>query len=334
MPKLNYGLIYDFRNPEPWWRPWPALYESTLDHIEIAESLGFDEIWLTEHHFAEDGYLPSLLPVAAAIAIRSQRIRIGTNALLAALHHPLRVAEDAAVVDILSNGRLDLGLTLGFRDIEFKQYGLGADFMSRVERFKQVVHALQHAYSNTHTDQPVRPAPIQKPHPPIYLGANAKPALRALAPLGLPLILIGDKDRLDAYRDAQSASGLDPSTIGAPVQSLGMFLFVDEQRDTAWATVQAHARYAVEQDRYWAGKSGEIPAARLRRLGIVGTPAEVAEQIVQRVAGVNPQQVCFFAIPPGMAPDLAMKSLRLFTTEVRPMVDERLGNIDRESIGQ
>ena len=334
MSKLNYGLIYDFRNPEPWWRPWPELYESTLEHIELAESLGFDEIWLTEHHFAEDGYLPSLLPVAAAIATRSHRIRIGTNALLAALHHPIRVAEDAAVVDILSNGRLDLGLTLGFRDIEFRQYGLDADFISRVERLKQVVHTLQHAYSDTHIDQPVRPTPIQQPHPPIYLGANAKPALRALASLGLPLILIGDKDRLDVYRDAQLASDLDPSTIGAPVQSLGMFLFVDERRDTAWQTVQAHARYAVEQDRQWAGKIGEIPAARLRRLGMVGTPAEVAEQIVQRVTGVNPQQVCFFAIPPGMPPELATKSLRLFATEVRPMVDERLDNIDQEVTGQ
>lgn len=334
MPKLNYGLIYDFRNPEPWRRPWPELYENTLEHIETAERLGFDEIWLTEHHFAEDGYLPSLLPVAAAIATRCQRIRIGTNALLAALHHPLRVAEDAAVVDILSNGRLDLGLTLGFRDIEFEQYGLGTDFISRVERLQQVVHALQHAYRDTHSDQPVRPAPVQQPHPPIYLGAHAKPALRALAPLGMPLILIGNKDRLDVYRDAQSAAGLDPSIIGAPVQSLGMFLFVDERRGMAWQTVQAHARYAVKQDRQWAGKGGEIPAASIRRLGMVGTPAEVADQIVQRVAGVNPQQVCFFAIPPGMTLELATKSLRLFATEVRPMVNERLGNLDPEIIGR
>lgn len=325
--QLKYGLTYDFRNPIPWQRPWNDLYEDLLKQIEIAEELGFDQIWLTEHHFAEDGYLPSLFPVAAAIASRTQSLRIGTNALLAALHHPLRVAEDAAIVDILSNGRLDIGLTLGFRKIEFDHYGLDATLGGRIERLKRVVQALQQAYSGLDCDPPVCPPPIQKPHPPIYVGANTTRTLKALAPLGVPLLLIGSQDKLMEYQTAQIASGLDPSSIGAPVQSLGMFLYVAENRETAWETVKPHVRYVVEQDRIWAGKSAAVSDDELKRFGLVGDPEDIAEGIVQRVRDTRPQQVCFFANPPGMNPERVIDSLRLFATRVRNLVEARLHHI-------
>jgi alkanesulfonate monooxygenase SsuD/methylene tetrahydromethanopterin reductase-like flavin-dependent oxidoreductase (luciferase family) len=322
--RLQYGLIYDFRDPTTWRRPWDDLYEALLQQIEGVEELGFDEVWLTEHHFTEDGYLPSLFPLAAAIASRTQSIRIGTNALLAALHHPLRVAEDAAIVDILSCGRLDLGLTLGFRRVEFEQFGLDSDFSSRVARFKQVVRVLQQAYDSTNMDQPVCPPPIQKPHPPIYVGANALSALQALAPLGLPLLLIGGKDKLAFYAQAQCAAGLDTATIAAPVQSLGMFLYVGDDRETAWETARPYVRYVVEQDRLWSGKPAQVSEAELKRFGVVGAPQDVADTIVQRVQDIHPCQVCFFANPPGMAPQVATQSLRLFAEQVRPLVEARL----------
>jgi alkanesulfonate monooxygenase SsuD/methylene tetrahydromethanopterin reductase-like flavin-dependent oxidoreductase (luciferase family) len=322
---LKVGLIYDFRNPKPWRRPWDTLYEDLLSQIENTECLGFDEIWLTEHHFAEDGYLPSLFPVAAAIATRTRTLRIGTNALLATLHHPLRVAEDAAIVDILSRGRLDLGLTMGFRKVEFRQFDVEVDFNRRMARFKDVVHALRHAYGDTDLAQPVRPAPLQRPHPPIYVGAQAPSVLKALAPLGLPLILIGGADRLAIYRQAQSATGLDPSTIGAPIQSLGMFLYVAETREAAWDRVRPYARYAVEQDRIWSGKAAQqVTDDALKHFGLVGSPEDVANAIVQRVLESQPAQVCFFANPPGMPPELAMESLQLFATRVRPAVEAQL----------
>jgi alkanesulfonate monooxygenase SsuD/methylene tetrahydromethanopterin reductase-like flavin-dependent oxidoreductase (luciferase family) len=325
--RLKYGLIYDFRNPTPWRRPWDDLYEGLLQQIEAAERLGFDEIWLTEHHFTEDGYLPSLFPVAAAIASRTQSIRIGTNALLAALHHPLRVAEDAAIIDILSRGRVDLGLTLGFREVEFRQFGLDSDFGRRVERFKHVVRALRQAYDTAHLEQPVCPPPLQKPHPPIYVGANAPSALKALAPLGLPLLLIGGKDKLAVYSQAQRAAGLDPSAIGAPIQSLGMFLYVAKDRDTAWETARSHVRYVVEQDRLWSGRAPQVTEPELKRFGVVGAPDDVADTIVQQVRESHPAQVCFFANPPGMDPELATASLQLFATRVRPAVEARLPEI-------
>src|SRR4051812_43174143 len=121
---MRFGLWYDFRNPPGSGRPSRDLYRETLDQIVYAEELGFDDIWLSEHHFVPDGYLPSCLPMAAAIAGRTERVSIGTNILLPHFHHPIRLAEDCAVVDLLSSGRFILGVAVGYRLEEFGPFGI------------------------------------------------------------------------------------------------------------------------------------------------------------------------------------------------------------------
>ena len=111
---MKFGIIHDFRNPRQWRRPFPQFYQEILDQIVRAEELGYDNVWLAEHHFADDGYNPSPLTTAAAIAARTSRIRIGTYVLLMPFRHPVRVAEDATCVDIISNGRFDLGAGQGY----------------------------------------------------------------------------------------------------------------------------------------------------------------------------------------------------------------------------
>src|SRR5438034_8295207 len=105
-------------------RTFTQEYREALDLVRLAETLGFDSAWVSEHHGAGDGYLASLLPTLAAFAAATERIRLGTGVVLTPFHHPLRLAEDAAAVDLLSGGRLILGLGLAWRQEEFRMFGV------------------------------------------------------------------------------------------------------------------------------------------------------------------------------------------------------------------
>ena len=139
--KIRFGLWYDFRNPPEWRQASDRLYSETLDQIAWGESHGFDDVWLSEHHFIEDGYLPSILPVAAAIAARTKRIRIASGVLLMPFHNPVRLAEDIAVVDVISGGRFELGVGVGFKHEEFD--GFGVPFKERGARTNQSLEIIR-----------------------------------------------------------------------------------------------------------------------------------------------------------------------------------------------
>ena len=110
---LNVGLLFPFRNPPAWREPFADFYAEQLAQTRFAEELGYDEIWLAEHHFAGDGYSPAILPIASAIVAMTKQIPIGTYLVLLPLHNAVRIAENAATIDIISNGRFDLGVGQG-----------------------------------------------------------------------------------------------------------------------------------------------------------------------------------------------------------------------------
>jgi alkanesulfonate monooxygenase SsuD/methylene tetrahydromethanopterin reductase-like flavin-dependent oxidoreductase (luciferase family) len=142
---IRFGLWYDFRNPSQWRQSSERLYGEILDQIAWGETHGFDDVWLSEHHFIEDGYLPSILPVAAAIAARTKRIRIASGVLLMPFHNPVRLAEDMAVVDIISGGRFELGVGVGFKHEEFE--GFGVPFKERGARTNQSLEIIRRLLS-------------------------------------------------------------------------------------------------------------------------------------------------------------------------------------------
>ena len=118
-----YGIRFDLRNPKVAGTTMTERYRAAIEMVEWADRLGFLIVVLSEHHASEDGYLPSPLTMAAAMAARSQNIRIQIAAIVASFHDPLRLAEDVAVVDLISGGRLDLVVTNGYVGREFAMFG-------------------------------------------------------------------------------------------------------------------------------------------------------------------------------------------------------------------
>lgn len=202
------------------------LYKDTLENVKLAEDLGFYSAWLSEHHFMEDGYCSSPLAMAAAMAAVTSNIRIGTGALILPLHNPVRIAEDSATVDIISGGRFDLGVAIGYRKEEFE--GFNIPINQRPSRIEEGVEIITKSWADedfsyngkrfNFQDINVTPKPIQKPIP-IYIGAFEEPAIRRAGKLGYPL-LIGPgrttdmiKDTLNWFNDSASKAGHDPESI-------------------------------------------------------------------------------------------------------------------------
>lgn len=333
---MSFGVTYDFRNPVQGGRSFAQLYGETLDHLTAAEDLGFDTVWLTEHHFTADGYLPSLLPMAAAIAQRTSRIRIGTNVILLPLHHPLRVAEDGAVVDVLSNGRFVLGAAVGYRPMEFE--ALGVSVHQRGGRIREQLEIITQAWTQgsvsyqghyySYGNLPVSPRPVRQPRPPIYLGGSSRAALRRAAAQGDGLLVpgFGSRQEYDLYMAAVEACGKNPSD--ASYLATNIVMYVDHDHARAWEDVKQHILYQENVYAQWYIDAGypELVGRRLasspdelnRESYLVGAPAYVLERIARHRETVPFTHMSFWAILPGQEPAAARRSLELFAAEVLP----------------
>ena len=167
-----------------------TVYERALQRIEIMESSGYDAVWLAEHHFHSFSVCPSVHMMGLQVAARTQRLRIGTAVSLAAFYHPLRLAEEVALLDIFSGGRVNWGAGRGFDSTEFRAFGVTPE--ESAERFHESVEIVLKAWTNerlTHegryynfVDVEVLPKPRQKPHPPVWLAASSEEAIRRLRP--------------------------------------------------------------------------------------------------------------------------------------------------------
>jgi alkanesulfonate monooxygenase SsuD/methylene tetrahydromethanopterin reductase-like flavin-dependent oxidoreductase (luciferase family) len=186
----KFGVFYDFRNPAQWREPWDVRYRKVIEQIDWVEAEpAFDNVSVSEHHFTDDGYTPSVLTLAGAIAARTERVGIATNILQLPLHHPLRVAEDALTVDALSGGRFRLGVAVGYRELEFESFG--TSIRHRAARMDEALCILRKAFSGEafsfegkHWSIPeivVRPGPVREGGPEIWLGGTAPAALERAA---------------------------------------------------------------------------------------------------------------------------------------------------------
>jgi len=300
--------------------------------------MGFDTIWLTEHHFTDDGYLPSLMPMAAAIAQRTTRVRIGTDVLLLPLHHPLRVAEDGAVLDVLSNGRFALGVAVGYRPYEFEI--LGAPIHERGARIAEQLDIITQAWTTgavsiqgkhfVYDNVTVTPRPVQAPRPPIYAGGTSRAALRRAARQSDGLLVpgLGSREEYDIYMSEVEACGKDGAQASYLCTNIVMHL--DRDHNKAWNDVKQHILYQENVYAQWyldagypelVGRSlARSPDELNRDAYLVGSPAYVLERIARHREAVPYAHMSFWAILPGQAVAAAMRSLELFASEVLPVL--------------
>ena len=268
--QVNFGLWYDFRNPQlshiPQQPPRPSfetLYKESLEQIVWAEDLGFNSVWLTEHHFVDDGYTPSPLVLAAAIGQATKNMQIGTNLMLLPLADPVRIAEDAAALSILTGGRFDLGVGLGYRELEFDYFGRKVGH--RPSLMEEGVDILRQAWSGAPIKidgkryqidgLAVAPQPTQAPR--ILMGGMAEPAIARAARLGDGFLSTGGIGH-DVYVDALAAAGKQPQEGAIFAGHWGIFAD-DPEREAAH--MGEYALYQTNQYVRWGafGPPDQVP---------------------------------------------------------------------------
>lgn len=338
--RLNLGLMFSFRNPAAWRRPFVDVYRDELDLVTYAEELGFDTIWLTEHHFADDGYSPSIIPLAAAIAARTQRVRIGFNLLLLPLHNAIRVAEDIATLDVLSGGRIDVGLGQGYARHEFDGYGI--DRGERLRRFVEgldVLHGLwtedTFSYRGEHyviDGARLQPKPVQSPTPPLWIGATSLPGVRRAGRRGANLLGLTNPRLQLAYEEARSEAGYDLATAKALQLH---WVHVAATDDAAWDEAAPHFHHLLEVYAQWLDESND-PGNRVSNLSVppveelrssppvlyrpaFGSPETVAAQLNASMETVLSTHLAFGLLP-GMDSRTTRASIERIATQVAPLL--------------
>jgi len=329
------GVWYDFRNPARWRLPWPQLYAETLEQAVYAEELGFDSVWLSEHHFTDEGYLPCLPAVLGALAARTTRVRLGTAVLLAPLHHPLRLAEDLAVIDQLCAGRLDVGVAPGYKPEEFTVLGVpknerGARTDETIEILKLAWRGEPFSYAGRHftfDDVVVLPPPVQQPGPRLWVGGSSLVSARRAARHGagfMPDSGAGP-DVYGAYR-----AGL-PAEAGPARVATNRVLFAAQSRDKAWELCGGHLLYQFNMYRRWFSDAGDSdthgaeltdPAVLSPEHYFVGTPDDILAAIAASQQRLGYEELVFWARPPGMPAAQSTASLELIARHVLPALHE------------
>jgi hypothetical protein len=322
---LRLTFRFDMRNPGAR-VPGAALYGAMLDMCAWGDGLGFDEVYLCEHHGAPDGYLPAPIALGAAVAARTERIRIHLTALVVTLHQPLRIAEDLAVLDLVSNGRLTVTAGMGYRPHEFAM--MGVDDSRKLERYLQALATLKKAWGGEPFDYEgrrvrVTPRPVQPGGPPLLMGGSSEAAAERAARMGFGF-KPGFPPHYEVYRQALHRLGR-PVPPPYPDQQ-PVFLHVTEDPDRDWPVVGPCALYAARSYAEWSleRRGGttlfdrtltSLEDARRNPMFQVVTPG----QCLDFARSLAPHgELVFTPLIGGLDPALAWQSLGLFEREVLP----------------
>jgi alkanesulfonate monooxygenase SsuD/methylene tetrahydromethanopterin reductase-like flavin-dependent oxidoreductase (luciferase family) len=312
---------------------WTQIYDDLQEMVVAAERAGYESAWVTEHHFTGDGYLSACLPVLAACAARTNRIRLGTNVLLAPLHHPLRLVEDAAVVELISHGRLILGLGIGYRDEEFE--AIGVPKSRRVPLLEEIVATCRQAWSGEpfrFRGQELVCRPVPCGPPPIWLGAWVDDGIRRAGRLGDGYISPAGGSQALAHQvalvdeSAEAAGRPTPVPLAAPVS---VWLTDDGTLPAPLLEGAEHLRrnygewYSASSDLGGGREVGKLIRARPEATAgiMVGSPAKVLETLSPLVEQHGREREFHLVVRhlwPGMPIELGLEQMVRFNEEVAP----------------
>ncbi|MGO9889506.1 MAG: LLM class flavin-dependent oxidoreductase [Solirubrobacteraceae bacterium] len=325
-------------------RPLTHVYRQVIDEAVLGEELGFSSWLIAEHHFAEDRHNPSQFPLLAAAAVRTERIRLGTYVLLLALHNPIRVAEDAATVDILSNGRLLLAVGAGPMEGECAVFGIPPK--ERFGRTYEALEVIDRCFSGerfTHegryysfADVEMTTTPVQPGGPPIYMAAMGPQSLAKAGERGYNLASVLHTPLVHVYADAQTEAGRtrdDYRLMSGPVT-----VHIAPTRDQAWDEAERALHWWVT---FYRNRGFDMPLPPVKKMrntpgvGIfgqpfaVGTPDDVLAALERHKEADLDEMVIQFNHP-GMAADAVARSMRMFADELTPEV-KRWGRAGAET---
>lgn len=331
--KLSFGYLYDFRNPEPWRRPWSEVYQETLDIVAWTESVGFQGAWVPEHHGADDGYLSTPNLALAAMAARTSTIRLGAAVAIAPLYHPVRFAEECAVLDILSDGRIETALAIGYRRREYDMHG--AEFHRRgtcFDEFLHIVRALWAGETVTFTgrhytvkDARIMPAP-PRGRIPLYIGGFTDRALERVADCADGYF--GNEEACGLYIEKLKAHGKDPAD--AAIRIPGLFLTVAKDPEQALEELAPYYHHVFSSYGAWMDEDNAVgmenPAMQqsmdldaFKTSGIlqIMTPAQAVTHF-KAMQERMPLEHFMMMRPPGLPAERFVEYAQLFADEVIP----------------
>jgi len=304
-----------------------ALYRAAIEMTVWGEQHGAALAMVSEHHASSDGYLPAPLVLASALSARTTKLPIQVGALLVPLHDPIELAEQMAVLDIVSGGRVSYVCALGYRPEEYAMFG--REMRQRGKRMEACLAAMKRAWSGEpfeYEGRPVRvtPRPLTPGGPPLWMGGNAPEAVRRAARFGMGMLTMGGNPELaEIYRKACVEYGTKPQLFVNPVGDAPASCFVARDVERAWREIGPYLLHDAQMYGSWLAGMGSITksaAANVDALRAengnyrIFTPDEAALRIREQGA-LMLQPLCG-----GLPPELAWQSLELLASDVLPRV--------------
>ena len=310
-------------------------YKESLEEVTRAEALGFDSVWMEEHHSVANHYWPSPLTVLAGFATRTSRVTLGTDIAVGAFHHPVRLAEDVAMLDVMSGGRVTLGVAIGYKPDEFALYGVplekrGARFEEQVAVMKGLWTGERVSFKGAYytVEGRLEPAPVQKPHPPLWIGGWGDITLRRAATLAdnwipgptadLTRLLQGKKQFLANRAAAGRAQAITEWPLTRDV------IIADTDQE-ARALAEAHIMVAYRREYAGGWRHPFIDASIATDLDklmedrfIIGGPDQCIAKIRRFVEAYGMTHLICRTFFPGMPHAHIMRELELLGKEVMP----------------